>query len=161
MTIRLCLLYLLLVPASVAGQTQSQHDAGVNARGDAVMGFSHQKTTHRFTLLADGGAIAVTAKDRADADSIGQIRGHLRHIAQMFDEGNFEAPMLIHAKTPPGVEVMRQRRETVTYTFEETPAGGRVRIATTDRAVTNAIHSFLRFQIQDHRTGDPKTVQPN
>ena len=160
MTMRLFLLCVLLVPASVAGQTPGHHDPGVDTRGDAVMGFSHQTTTHRLTLLADGGAIAVTAKDRADADSIGQIRGHLRHIAQMFAGGNFEAPMLIHAKTPPGVEVMRQRREAVTYTFEVTPAGGRVRIATTDRAVTHAIHSFLRFQIQDHRTGDPETVQP-
>lgn len=160
MTTRMFLLCVLLAPASVAGQTPSAHDAGVDARGDAVMGFSHAKTTHRFTLLADGGAIAVTAKDRADADSIGQIRGHLRHIAQMFAEGNFEAPMLIHARTPPGVDVMRQRREAVTYTFEETPAGGRVRIATADRAVTDAVHAFLRFQIRDHRTGDPETVQP-
>src|SRR5688572_13103854 len=154
MTIRLFVLCVLLVPASVAGQTPSHHDAGVNARGDGVMGFSHEKATHRFTLLADGGAIAVTAKDHADADSIGRIRGHLRHIAQMFAKGNFEAPLLIHAKTPPGVEVMRQRREAVTYTFEVTPAGGRVRIAASDRAVTDAVHAFLRFQIRDHRTGD-------
>ena len=40
---------------------QSSHDnkddfAGVNARGDQGMGFSHEKTTHHFHLLVDGGA---------------------------------------------------------------------------------------------------------
>jgi hypothetical protein len=29
--------------------------AGINARGDQGMGFSHEKTTHHFHLLADGG----------------------------------------------------------------------------------------------------------
>jgi hypothetical protein len=31
--------------------------AGVNARGDQGMGFTHEETTHHFHLLADGGAI--------------------------------------------------------------------------------------------------------
>ena len=31
------------------------HFAGVNARGDAGMGFSHENTTHHFRLLADVG----------------------------------------------------------------------------------------------------------
>jgi len=159
MTKPLLLLCALLMPSGLTAQTASHH-GGVDARGDAVMGFSHERTTHRFTLLTDGGTIAVTARDAADAASIGQIRSHLRHIAQMFANGHFEAPMLIHAKTPPGVEVMRARREAIIHTFEETPAGGRVRMTTADDAALGAVHAFLRFQIQDHRTGDPETVQP-
>jgi hypothetical protein len=160
MTERLLLLCAFLAPLGLASQTPSHQHAGVDVRGDAVMGFSHEKTTHRFTLLADGGTIAVTARDAADAASISQIQSHLRHIAQLFANGTFEAPMLIHAKTPPGVEVMRRRKDAITYSFEETPAGGRVRMTTADNAALDAVHVFLRFQIQDHRTGDPETVQP-
>jgi hypothetical protein len=150
----------LLVPWGLAAQTPSHQHAGVDARGDAVMGFSHEKTTHRFTLLVDGGTIAVTAHEVADAASIDQIRSHLRHIAKMFAAGNFEAAMMIHGQTPPGVAVMRGRKDAITYRFEETPAGGRVRMTTADDAALAAVHAFLRFQIQDHRTGDPETVQP-
>src|SRR5512137_269646 len=38
----------------------------MNARGDRAMGFSHDKTTHHFVLLPDGGAIELTANDGRD-----------------------------------------------------------------------------------------------
>jgi len=154
------LVLLCVMPVGLGAQAPSDHHAGLDARGDAVMGFSHEKTAHRFTLLADGGAIAVTARDGADAAGISQIRSHLAHIASMFARGSFEAPMLIHGKTPPGVTVMRERGAAITYTFEETAKGGRVRIVTTEPVALAAVHAFLRFQIRDHRTGDTQTVQP-
>jgi hypothetical protein len=42
----------------------------------------------------------------------------------------------------------------IEWKFEETPNGGRVRITTKDTEALAAIHEFLRFQIEDHRTGD-------
>lgn len=39
------------------------HQATVNAHGDHVMGFSHEKTTHHFELNYDGGVIDVRAND--------------------------------------------------------------------------------------------------
>ena len=149
----------VLVPLSAVAQTPSDHHAGVDARGDAVMGFSHEKTTHHFMLLADGGSIAATARATTDQESISQIRMHLRHVAQMFSDGNFEAPMLIHAKAPPGVSVMRERKGVIVYRFDDQPSGGRVRITTTDPVALDAVHAFLRFQIRDHRTGDSEAVQ--
>jgi hypothetical protein len=53
---------------------------------------------------------------------------------------------------------MKARRDTINYTSQGTPDGGRVRIASTDSVAIKAIHQFLVFQIDDHRTGDPKTV---
>jgi hypothetical protein len=38
-----------------AHQSHDAHHAGVNERGDKVMGFSHEKTAHHFRLKADGG----------------------------------------------------------------------------------------------------------
>jgi hypothetical protein len=128
-------------------------------RGDAVMGFSHEKTTHHFRLRSTGGEIEATAKDSNDEESVSQIRGHFRHIARMFGEGNFTAPILIHAQNPPGVQAMAARNGEITYTVEMLPAGARIRITTGDQEAIEAVHSFLRFQITDHRTGDPLTIQ--
>jgi hypothetical protein len=43
--------------------------------------------------------------------------------------------------------------------FEETPTGARVVITTADKESLIAVHKFLRFQIDEHKTGDP-TVDP-
>ncbi len=140
------------------GQQASHHDA-VNQRGDKVMGFSHDKTTHHFRLKADGGAIEVEANDPNDAASRDQIRTHLQHIARKFAAGDFTAPMMIHAQNPPGVPTMKRLRAAIKYKFEETERGGRVRIATGDAKALAAIHEFLRFQISDHKTGDSTEVE--
>ena len=44
--------------------SQDQHHEGVEQRGDEVMGFSHEKTTHHFRLYADGGAIEAARQRR-------------------------------------------------------------------------------------------------
>jgi len=151
----------LIVAASLAASTalaQDCHHAKVAERGDHVMRFDHEKTSHHFRLSPDGGSIEVSAKDSADTASRDAIRGHLGHIASMFSEGNFDAPMLIHDRVPPGVPVMKRKKASIDWKFEETAAGGRVRIASKDSEAVSAIHAFLRFQIDDHETGDPTEI---
>jgi hypothetical protein len=126
------------------------HKSSVDQRGDHVMGFSHEKTTHHFLLYPDGGAIQVEANDANDTASRDQIRMHLSHIAKMFADGNFQAPMLIHDQTPPGVPVLQKLKADVTYQFEKTGRGGLVRAATKNPEALQALHEFLRFQIIDH-----------
>lgn len=135
------------------------HAVNVDTRGDHAMGFSHEKSAHHFRLLSDGGAIEVVANEPTDSATRDEIRVHLSHIAQMFTAGDFQVPMFIHDKVPPGVPVMESRRAAIAYTFEPLPTGGRVRIATADKDALEAIHQFLEFQIDDHRTGDSKTVE--
>lgn len=142
-----------------ATHQHDDHHAGVNKRGDKVMGFAHDKTTHHFRLQTDGGRIEVETKDANDTTSRDQIRTHLQHIARKFAAGDFTAPMLIHAKAPPGVPAMKQLKATIQYQFEETERGGRVRITTSNAKALAAVHKFLRFQIADHRTGDSSVVE--
>ena len=152
---------LLIAAASLAGsaaRAQDCHHAKVAERGDHVMGFDHAKTSHHFLLSGAGGSIEVSANDAADTESRDAIRGHLQHIASMFAEGNFEAPMLIHDRVPPGVPTMKRKKALIDWKFEETEAGGRVRIASKDTDAIAAIQEFLRFQIEDHQTGDPTEV---
>jgi hypothetical protein len=136
----------------------SQYQADVEKHGDEAMGFPHDKTTHRFRLYADGGAIEVTANDSNDSQNMQAIRSHLTHIATMFFNGEFSIPMFVHDQVPPGVPMMKEKRAEISYTFEELPAGGRVRIKTTNPHALKAIHEFLRFQIADHHTEDTTDI---
>jgi hypothetical protein len=152
MHILLAIVALALTPA------QSPHD--LDHRGEAVMGFDQTATAHHFRLRPDGGDIQVTARNPDDATSAAQIRMHLEHLAQMFTNGNFDAPMLVHGKIPPGVDGMKKAGAGIQYSYAQVPAGGVVRLRTTSREGLEAVHAFLRFQIQDHKTGDPLTVSP-
>jgi hypothetical protein len=150
-----------LAAAAARAQTPTPHSAhhqGVNERGDRVMGFDHQKTTHHFLLTPSGGEIVVSANDPADTESRDAIRAHLSHIARKFSDGDFEAPMLIHDRVPPGVPVMKSKKSMIHWTYEDTKLGGRILITTKDPEALSAIHDFLRFQIEDHQTGDPLEV---
>jgi len=138
---------------------QDAHHGALDKRGDHVMGFSHEKTTHHFRLYKDGGAIEVTANDAKDTESRDQIRMHLSHIAKMFASGDFDAAMLIHDRVPPGVPVMQKLKSEIKYEFQNTDRGGVVRITTSNEEAVKAVHEFLRFQIDDHGTGDAKDVR--
>jgi hypothetical protein len=135
-------------------QGMSQHQADVEKHGDEGMGFPHDKTTHHFRLYPDGGAIEVVVNDNKDTKNIQAIRMHLGHIAKMFSDGDFSIPMFVHDQVPPGTTVMKEKRAEIRYNFEQLSDGGRVRIRSTNPAALKAIHDFLRFQIQDHHTGD-------
>jgi hypothetical protein len=150
-------IFVLIVGAGIAVGQHPDHD--MEKRGDHAMGFSHEKTTHHFRLSKDGGAIEVEANDANDSASRDQIRQHLGHIAKMFADGNFKTPMLIHDETPAGVEIMSRHKGEIQYVFEQTERGARIRITTGNEDVRSAIHDFLRFQISEHQTGDPKRVE--
>ncbi len=137
---------------------QDSHDA-MNARGQHAMGFSQTTTTHHFFLKSDGGVIQVEANDPKDTSNRDNIRMHLNHIAHAFQNGDFDIPMFVHDTVPPGVPEMKKLQKQIRYSFEETPNGGRVVISSTDKDALIAIHQFLRFQIQEHKTGDALAVR--
>jgi hypothetical protein len=156
------------IPFSLAQQPASvpitaDHDkeraAEVDARGDQAMGFSHDMTTHHFHLLRAGGAIEVEADNPSDVQSRKAIRDHIAMIADLFSQGNFSLPMFIHATIPPGIETMKRLKTEITYHAEDTACGAQVRITTENSEALTAIHDFLRFQIEDHRTNDPLAAQ--
>lgn len=146
---------LLVIAATLSTVSAAQNPhAQMNHRGAQVMSFDQDKTAHHFYLYADGGAIDVSVKDPADKTNLDAIRSHLPHIAVMFSEGNFEAPMLVHATTVPGTPDMKKVKADITWKYEEHAKGGRVNITATNPEALKAIHQFLRFQITDHKTGD-------
>ena len=155
----LCVLSSLAsIPVSPAAR-QDPHGAS-GQRGAMVMGFDQNRTTHHFLLFTDGGAVDVSVNDPADRRNRDAIRSHLPHIAMMFGEGNFDAPMLVHdSKSVPGTKLMTERKGVIRYQYVETPNGGRVNIVTADPDALAAVHAFLTFQIAEHKTGDPASVR--
>jgi hypothetical protein len=153
-------------PAMSPGMTHEEHmtamerDAALKQRGAAAMGFDQDKTSHHFVLTASGGHIEVAVNDPLDDGSRVQIRSHLKEIAADFANGNFEKPFATHGETPPGVRTMRRRRAAISYTYADTVAGGRVTIVASNSTSKAAVHAFLRYQIREHRTGDPLSITP-
>lgn len=123
------------------------------------MGFSHAKTKHNFRLYSDGGAIEVRANEASDEESISSIRAHLKEIAKDFAAGKFSKPEEIHARTPDGGDVMKELGDAIHYEYREIERGALVRLTTKDARGIDAVHRFMKFQIDDHRTGDSGKVE--
>jgi hypothetical protein len=152
----------LLCTSLFAGEESCPHHADhqkeMEKRGDHVMGFEHTKTIHHFEIKPDGGVIRAEAVDANDAASIESIRKHFVEIADLFSQGDFSKPEMIHKRVPPGVPVMKELKKEITFSAHEIQKGSEVRITTRNAEALKAIHDFLRFQIEDHKTGDPLTV---
>jgi hypothetical protein len=57
---------------------------------------------------------------------------------------------------------MKTHAAALTFEFVEVDRGGQVRITGSSPEAIAAVHEFLRFQISDHKTGDPvKLPSPN
>jgi hypothetical protein len=151
---------LVIVKAKAQHQhDMAQHDAPLSQRGAQVMGFSQEKTTHHFELNQDGGVIEARANDLKDAATLGEIRGHFGHIAKMFAAGDFNAPMLVHAQNVPGTAAMSRLKDDIHWQLSEIPRGARITIVADNQEAVDAVHDFLRFQIEDHKTGDCEMVR--
>jgi hypothetical protein len=140
-------------------QTDHSKRDEMNKRGDQGMGFDQDKITHHFLLRKDGGAIQVTANAAEDKTSKEEIQMHLHHIAQAFKSGDFNIPMFVHDQTPPGVATMAKLKDQIKYKYEAAENGGRVVLSSANAEAVTAIHQFLRFQITEHKTGDPLEVR--
>jgi hypothetical protein len=147
-----------LAALTVSAQTDHAHH-DMEDRGNQGMGFAQDKTTHHFLLRKDGGAILVTANSGDDKASIEHIRMHLGHIRAAFRSGDFNIPGFVHDQAPPGVPAMVKLKDQIHYRYEEISQGGRVIISTSNAEAVEAVQSFLRFQITEHRTGDALVVK--
>lgn len=137
-----------------AEKQQGREPSDVDRRGDQVMGFSHESTRHHFELSKDGGVIEVIAADAIDSQTIEAVRKHLAGISVAFARGDFSEPRAIHGEMPPGSATLARSGKRVQFLYEQTEAGGKVRIVSKDQEAIEAAHRFLEYQIEEHRTGD-------
>ncbi len=152
-------------PQTPAGMSHEEHlkqmqkDEALKKRGADAMGFDQDATAHHFRLAAAGGSIEVTVKDPADQNTLAAVRSHLRSIATEFANGRFDKPFQTHGEVPSGVSDMQMSSLKIAYRYEDLPQGGAVRIEAKDSRAVDAVHAFLRYQIAEHRTGDPLDIK--
>jgi hypothetical protein len=123
----------------------------IQARGHAAMGVDQYTSFHRFEPLPDGGRISLQ-RDPGDSAGVAQIRAHMSRIAAAFGRGDFALPGFVHDRNVPGTAVMAAQRSRISYVADTLPGGGQLRLRTSNPSAIAAIHQFLAFQRQDHRS---------
>ena len=129
---------------------EEDRQAEVAERGAAVMPFDLERTTHVFKALPDGGVQTVVADSPEDDEQVGLIRSHLRDEAARFERGEFSDPASVHGHEMPGLADLRAGFRRIDVAYEAIDAGGRIRYATRDRELVQAIHEWFRAQVADH-----------
>jgi hypothetical protein len=138
---------------------QMQKKEALKKRGADAMGFDQDATTHHFKLTPTGGSIEVIVKNSTDGTNLAAVRSHLRSIAGEFARGQFDKPFQTHGEVPPGVAAMQANVGSIAFRYEDVGEGGAVRIETSEAGLLQAVHAFLRYQITEHHTGDPRDVK--
>ncbi len=151
------LIALSVLVASLAGCTRDSGFGGVQGRGRVAMGVDQYTSSHVFESWPDGGRIELQ-RNGSDSAGTARIRAHMRQISSSFSAGDFRVPGFVHARDVPGADVMSSRRAEITYTVEDLPRGGALRIRGSTPAVVLAIHDFLAFQRQDHHAAGHRGV---
>jgi hypothetical protein len=136
---------------SPAGDSGDRAFALVQSRGKVAMGVDQYTSFHQFESLPDGGRISLQ-RDPGDSAGVVQIRSHMQGIAAAFGRGDFALPGLVHAREVPGTAVMAAHRSQIRYVADTLAGGGQVHLRTSDPSAIAAIHQFLAFQRQDHRS---------
>jgi hypothetical protein len=142
-------------PEPVSAQDADSAFKAMDHRHGQVVGDDPMALEHQFVATPDGGDIILERQIHEDL-GINQIRAHLLLISRSFKRGDFSLPGFVHDKPVPGTSVMTARADKIDYTVEDLPHGGVVHIQTKDPEALNAIHSFIAFQIAEHRTGEQR-----
>jgi hypothetical protein len=103
-------------------------------------------------LLSDGGRLAVTGTDDAQAAAIRRV---LERVAAAYRLGDFRWPRGKDAE-PHGTSLLAERGERVRYTVEARPRGGAIRFRTSDPEAASAVQDFLTS-----RRTDPEEQEVN
>jgi hypothetical protein len=124
--------------------------AEIARRGETVMPFDLEATTHVFEKDRDGGVQTVVADDPGDVEQVRLVREHLREEAEAFRAGDYGDPAAIHGMEMPGLATLEARADEIEIRYEDVPEGGRIRYTTEAPALVSALHAWFDAQVMDH-----------
>ena len=149
-----CFVSIALMAAGMveAGEKASESRLNeVQRRGEQVMPFSLEQTTHIFTKTAQGGVQQVIVNENADAGQIELIQTHLSTISGQFAQGNFSDPAKIHGDEMPGLAALKKARPgQIRIEYGELDKGARITYSAEDPNLIKAIHQWFDAQMSDH-----------
>ncbi len=137
--------------AVVACSSSDRQDV-VADRGEEVMPFDLDRTTHRFTPRPDGLVQEVVADDRTDTRQTELVRRHLREEAERFRRGDFGDPVRIHGTEMPGVRQLQAGAADINIAYRDVEAGAEILFVTLEPSLVDALHQWGEAQVADHGT---------
>ena len=142
-----------------AGQSapppQAYVDPALLSRVTKVSGFDSDRVHRHFYLLKNGGAVEITAKDPNDQGTAKAIQAFLKKECDFWAKGNFDMISNMYGKVPDGAPMMKKLRDDVTFAAVPEENGAVLRMLTVNPQAKIAIHDYLKFQIDQLKTGDP------
>ncbi|MFF7535020.1 aspartate carbamoyltransferase [Streptomyces bobili] len=130
------------------GRTDRQET--VAERGQTVMPFDLEQTTHHFTPTKTGGVQDVVADQPDDTKQISLIRTHLQEEAKAFARGDFSDPAQIHGDGMPGLAELEHGHERIEVRYRERPDGATLTYTTAEPVLVDALHDWFEAQLSDH-----------
>ena len=149
---------ILMAAAAVAQEPPRPFvDPALLSRASKVSGFDSERVNLHFYILKNGGAVEVTAKDPNDEATIKAIQAYLKKESDLWTKGNFETVTVVYGRPPEGTMQLKKLRDDVTFHAVQEENGAVIRMFTVNPTAKAAIHDYLRFQIDQLKTGDPTT----
>jgi hypothetical protein len=154
--VRVAPVILVLIVASLAwSQTPPTGDSDINARFSKSLGTDANRIFQHYYLVKNGGVIEFTAKDPADNASVAAVQKYLATQKDLFEKGKNEGDADVHGKIADGVPVLKKLRNEITFFTVKNEDGAVLRMFSTNDQARQAIQDFIKFQINEHKTGDP------
>ena len=121
----------------------------VAMRGEHVMPFDLDRSTHVFEKSIEGGKQTIVSDDN-DPDQIVLIQHHLAEIAAAFSRGDFSGPAFIHGSEMAGLQMLADHYEQLTIEYASLAKGGMITYTTNNDSVKEALHIWFDAQVTDH-----------
>lgn len=149
---------LLMAAAAVAQEPPRPFvDPALLSRVSKASGFDSERVNRHFYVLKNGGAVEITAKDSGDEATIKAIQTYLKKESDLWTKGNFETVTAVYGRPAEGTVQLKKLRDDVTFAVVPEENGAVIRMLTVNPTAKAAIHDYLRFQIDQLKTGDPTT----
>lgn len=151
--------FVVLVVASIGWtQAPAPTENDLNSRFSKVLGTDVDKIVQHYYLVKNGGVIEFTAKDPADNATISTVQKYLEAQKGLFEKGKTEADSDLYGKVPDGLLALKKLRNDITFFAVNTDNGAALRMFSVNEQARQAIQDFMKFQINEHKTGDPLQV---
>jgi hypothetical protein len=141
---------LVVLGGCAAPDQWTTRQSEVAERGQEVMPFDLEATTHRFLPTDDGLREEVTADQPGDTGQVTLIRQHLAEEATRFRAGDYGDPASIHGQAMPGLADLAGGADRIDITYTDLPAGAALTFHTTDPDLVRALHTWGEAQTSDH-----------
>ena len=142
-------LFLFVLTLVLAACAPASRQADVAAKGEMVMPFDLERSTHIFDKQPDGGLQQVISDD-GDSDQIALIRSHLAEEAEKFQAGDFHDPAMIHGDDMAGLHELVTGAEKLNIVYSDIEDGAQIVYSADDAELVAALHAWFDQQVSDH-----------